>query len=112
MTARTPLVRIAGAKPEIQELPVGDTIGGAGAVGTVSNADGTLIISPTGGAVVASIARAYADKPIFDHFADANNTTTGETDLYSDTTAGGQFATDGDKIYADYFGIVANNANT
>lgn len=42
---------------------------------------------------------------IFDHFADAGNTTTGETDLYSDTTVANTLAANGDKITAEYAGI-------
>lgn len=41
----------------------------------------------------------------FDHFVDANNTNTAETDLYSDTLVVGQLATNGDKISARYQGI-------
>ncbi len=40
--------------------------------------------------------------PLFDHFTDANNGTTVETDLYSDTIPAGQLATNGDKIIANY----------
>ncbi len=49
------------------------------------------------------------DTPLFDHFTDAGNTTTSETDLYSDTTAAGQLATNGDKIVAEYGGIFVSS---
>jgi len=41
----------------------------------------------------------------FDHFTDANNVTTGETDLYSDTLAAGLLSANGAKIFARYQGI-------
>lgn len=49
-------------------------------------------------------------KILFDHFADAGNTTTSETDLYSDTTAGGQLTTNGDKIEGQYAGVTVAHA--
>lgn len=48
--------------------------------------------------------------PLFDHFADAGNGTTVETDLYSDTLADGQLAVDGDKIEAWYSGVTVGHA--
>lgn len=47
---------------------------------------------------------------LFDHYADANNITTGETDLYTDTIAAGKLATNGDKIVAKYQGIFTGAA--
>lgn len=44
-------------------------------------------------------------KTLFVHFADANNGTTVETDLYSDTLAAGQLATNGDKLENQYSGV-------
>lgn len=44
---------------------------------------------------------------LFDHYADAGNTGTGEDDLYSDTTAASTFASNGDKIEAIYGGTFA-----
>lgn len=41
---------------------------------------------------------------IFDHFTDANNGTTVETDLYSDTLVASSLGTNGDKIRAQYGG--------
>jgi hypothetical protein len=49
---------------------------------------------------------------IFDHFADQGNTTTGETDLYTDTTAASTLGTSGDTIYVRYSGTTAANANS
>lgn len=46
----------------------------------------------------------------FDHFADANNTTTTETDLYSDTLTAGKLATNGDKVFIDYGGTFTGAA--
>lgn len=46
---------------------------------------------------------------IFTHFADAGNSTTTETDLYSDTTLGGQLVTNGDKLEAEYGGIFVSS---
>lgn len=50
--------------------------------------------------------------PLFDHYGDAGNTTTGETDLYSDSLFPGQLLTNGDKITATYVVTYAANANT
>jgi hypothetical protein len=46
---------------------------------------------------------------LFDHFADAGNTTTTETDLYSDTLLANTFATNGDKVTAMYGGIFVSS---
>lgn len=42
--------------------------------------------------------------PIFDHFADVSNVTTGETDLYTDTLIANTFAINGDKVSGQYAG--------
>lgn len=47
---------------------------------------------------------------LFDHFATVGNVGTGEDDLYSDTVAKGQLANDGDKITAEYSGILVFHA--
>lgn len=47
---------------------------------------------------------------IFDHFADAGNTGTGEDDLYTDTLAANTFGTNGDKVVAQYGGIFVGAA--
>lgn len=46
---------------------------------------------------------------IFDHFADAGNTTTTETDLYSDTLAASTFDANGVKVFADYGGTFVSS---
>jgi hypothetical protein len=46
----------------------------------------------------------------FDHFADAGNGTTVETDLYSDTLAAGLLAANGDKAQARYAGVTVAHA--
>jgi Head domain of trimeric autotransporter adhesin len=51
-----------------------------------------------------------AFRPKFDHFADAGNSTTTKTDLYSDTLAAGLLATNGDKIHACYGGTFVSSA--
>jgi hypothetical protein len=53
-----------------------------------------------------------AKEQLFDHFTDANNGTTVETDLYSDTLTAGQFATNGQKIVAQYGGIFVGDATS
>lgn len=46
---------------------------------------------------------------IFDHYTNVGNTTTLETDLYSDTTAAGQLAANGDKLTAVYGGTFVSS---
>lgn len=46
---------------------------------------------------------------LFDHYTNAGNVTTGETDLYSDTTAANTFLNNGDKIEAEYGGIFVSS---
>lgn len=48
--------------------------------------------------------------PLFDHFADVGNITTGETDLYSDTVAASQLGVNGDKLRASYSGTIVAHA--
>lgn len=47
---------------------------------------------------------------LFDHYVDANNVTTNETDLYTDTLTAGKLAANGDKIFARYQGIFTGAA--
>lgn len=47
---------------------------------------------------------------IFDHIADAGNSGTSETDLYSDTLAANTFATNADKVEGNYGGIFVSSA--
>lgn len=46
---------------------------------------------------------------LFDHFADAGNITTGETDLYSDSTPAGKLSANGDKLSALYGGTFVSS---
>lgn len=48
--------------------------------------------------------------PLFDHFADAGNTSTTETDLYSDTIAASQLGTNGDKLELEAGGVFVSSA--
>lgn len=48
--------------------------------------------------------------PLFDHFVNAGNGTTVETDLYSDTIAAGQLVSNGDKLDAQYGGVYVSSA--
>lgn len=47
---------------------------------------------------------------LFNHFADVGNVGTGEDDLYSDTIAAGQLASNGDKLEVEYGGTFVNHA--
>lgn len=47
---------------------------------------------------------------LVDHFTDAGNVTTGETDLYSDTIAAKQLSANGDKLDAHYCGTIIYHA--
>jgi hypothetical protein len=47
---------------------------------------------------------------LFDHYVDAGNSTTTETDLYSDTLAANTFNANGDKIFAEYGGVFVSSA--
>jgi hypothetical protein len=55
---------------------------------------------------------AVAKSALFDHYADAGNTTTSETDLYSDTLAASTFAGNGDKVMARYAGAFVNSTSS
>lgn len=50
-------------------------------------------------------------KPLFQDFADSATSGTGETDLYSHTTAASQLATNGDKITGTFFGTNTTGIN-
>lgn len=58
----------------------------------------------TTASLAALVAAVKAPVALFDHYTDAGNTHTDgtEDDLYSDTLAAGQFATNGDKVEAEY----------
>jgi len=47
--------------------------------------------------------------PLFDHYTSVGNVGTTETDLYSDTIAGGTLAADGDKLEFMYSGTTQGN---
>lgn len=47
---------------------------------------------------------------LFDHYADAGNVSTDESDLYSDSLAAGQLYADGQKLIAEYGGIFVSSA--
>lgn len=47
--------------------------------------------------------------PLFDHYTNAGNVTTGETDLYSDTIAANQLASNGQEISAEYGGVYVSS---
>lgn len=53
-----------------------------------------------------------ANDVLFDHFVDANNGTTVETDLYSDTLVAAQLANNGEKIVAQYGGVFVGDATS
>lgn len=55
---------------------------------------------------------AKAGGTIFNHFADAGNTTTAETDLYSDSIPASALGTNGDKLDATYGCIFVNSTST
>jgi hypothetical protein len=60
---------------------------------------------PCGG----STSTARVGGSIFDHFVNAGNVTTGETDLYSDTLAASTLSVNGDKIEAQYAGVFVSS---
>lgn len=51
-----------------------------------------------------------APTSLFDHYINAGNVTTGETDLYSDTIAASQLGANGDKLEAEYGGVFVSSA--
>lgn len=75
-------------------------------IGTASGYTRTLVGTTSGG----TITYAAVGGTIFDHFVDAGNTTTTETDLYTDSIPANTFATNGDKIKAEYHGIFVQHA--
>lgn len=52
---------------------------------------------------------ATAGGSLFQHFADAGNSTTTETDLYSDTTPASVLGSNGDKLVASYGGVFVSS---
>lgn len=55
------------------------------------------------------IGKVTNNKTLFDHFASVGNTTTAETDLYSDTIAAGQLGANGAKLTASYGGTFVSS---
>ncbi len=68
---------------------------------------GTRLVTVTAGGILQAATPNYT--ALFDHYADAGNITTAETDLYSDTIAVSQLATDGDKLEAEYGGTFVSS---
>lgn len=81
--------------------------GGASQVLRQSTVGGAVTVSQLAAADVTGTARV-----LFDHFADASNGTTVETDLYSDTLAAGQFSANGQKVTAQYGGTFVGDATS
>jgi hypothetical protein len=77
---------------------------------TISFAQVALTTDVTGVLPEGNGGTGVAKSSLFDHFTDANNGTTVETDLYSDTLTAGQFATNGQKVRAHYQGIFTGAA--
>lgn len=63
----------------------------------------------SGGGSSTAMTWSQPQKTLFNHFADAGNTTTTETDLYSDTTAASQLANNGEKITFNYGGLFVSS---
>lgn len=112
-------------------LGAGASAGAAGAVAIGKDSGGTAASTTTanevklgtalhtvkvaGSELVAaggSTAFARVGGKLFDHFADAGNGTTVETDLYSDSIAASTLSTNGHSLRAEYSGIFAANATT
>jgi hypothetical protein len=75
---------------------------GANGIGIVL--DGSSLTQGSSGLKVTATSGGFT--VLFDHYADVGNVNTDETDLYSDTIAGGQFAANGAKIQAEYAGTI------
>jgi hypothetical protein len=60
----------------------------------------------------ANVLTANITKTLFNHYADVNNTSTTETDLYSDSVAANQLLNNGDKLVAQYGGTFAGGATS
>lgn len=75
------------------------------------NHDGTLKLDFQNLSVNAgnSSIKAKIGGTIFNHFTNAGNVTTGETDLYSDTTPASILGTNGDRLEAEYGGVFVSS---
>lgn len=82
------------------------------AVGAALTDTATIDFTYNDGAntITADIIQAYRRKSLFNHFADAGNGTTVETDLYSDTTAASQLANNGERLEAQFGGVFVSSA--
>lgn len=85
------------------------TITTSGAVALTGTVTSNTLALKAGGAAGNT---AKSGGVIFDHFADASNGTTVETDLYSDTLAASTFGTNGDKVCAEYAGTFVGDATS
>lgn len=88
--------------------------GPTGATGTAGSAGATGATGATGsgatGATGPTGSTGSSAGALFTHQADASNSGTSETDLYSDSIAGGQLASNGNQISAVYAGVYAGSA--
>lgn len=76
-------------------------------VGVTPSGNGTLQVITGTSSTIAKVGGT-----IVDHFADAGNSTTVETDLYSDSLAGSTLNTNGDKYFAAYAGAFVNSTSS
>lgn len=85
------------------------TLGGSATTALIAAA--SLTLGWTGTLARSRGGTGQSTSPIkFTHIVDANNGTTAETDLYSDTLAAGQLGTNSDVIEAQYGGIITSVA--
>ncbi len=90
-------------------IQTGNTIFGAILnTSSISSSNKTFTFPNTSGTL--ALVGVNSSKELFDHFASVGNVGTGEDDLYSDTLAAGQLATNGDKIEAQYGGTFVSSA--
>lgn len=79
----------------------------AGDTTPINLANGVMTVA---GKLRVGIPTAVVGGTIFDHYVNAGNTTTSETDLYNDSIAGQTLVANGDKITARYAGIFVSSA--
>lgn len=80
---------------------------------TVLNADRTLTMDMVNASHILKLTGVSSKTPtssLFDHFVDANNGTTVETDLYTDTLVASTLSVNGEKVIAHYQGIFTGAA--
>lgn len=88
--------------------PAGST-GSTGAAGTAGAAGSTGAAGATGSTGATGPAGPAGNAALFLHFASVGNTGTTETDLVSDSVAGGTLAANGDVIAARYAGSLVSS---